>query len=96
MPDQTTEEEGVELKLKWPLDDNIQTVYANQFAISQFGPEIVITFGEFLPASFANRSKQEVEEYIKNASVKLVAKVVLSPEGLKAFAGLLTGYMGKK
>ena len=69
MSNQPIDEDGIELKLKWPLSESIQTVYANQFAISQLGPEIVITFGEFLPVSFVNRSQQEVEEYVKNATV---------------------------
>lgn len=96
MSDQPAEDQKLEVNLKWPLEDGLQTVYANQFAISSIGPEYVIVFGEFLPAGFANRSKQEVEEYLKQANIKPVAKVVVSPEGLKAFFGLLKGYMDKK
>lgn len=93
MSNQSKEPEKIELKLIWPLDDNLQAVYANQFAISNYGPEVVITFAEFLPSSFANRSKQEIEEYLKNAHVKPVAKVIISREGLDAFFGLLKNYV---
>jgi hypothetical protein len=93
MPDQ--EDEKLELKLKWPLEDGVQAVYANQFAISQTGPEIVIAFGEFLPVTFVNRSKPEVEEFLKSATVKPVAKVILSPAGLEAFYNLLKTYFEK-
>lgn len=92
MSDQPTEADKLEVNLRWPLDDNLQAAYANQFAISSVGPEYVIVFGEFLPTGFANRPKQEVEEYLKHASIKPVAKIVVSPEGLKAFFNLLKGY----
>jgi hypothetical protein len=96
MSDQPTKDDEVSISLKWPLDDNLQTVYANQFAISGPGPEYVIVFGEFLPTGFADRPKKEIEEYLRDAVIKPVAKVVVSPEGLEAFYGLLKGYMEKQ
>ncbi len=96
MPDQPIEEDKLLVHLKWPLEDGLQTVYANQFAISGPGPEYILMFGEFLPAGFANRSKQEIEEYLRDATIKPVAKVVISPEGLEAFYSLLNGYMEKQ
>jgi len=82
-------EDKFELQLKWPLEDGLQAVYANQFAIFGAGPEYVLLFGEFLPSGFASRSRAEVEEYLKNATVRPVAKIILSPEGLRALANLL-------
>ena len=96
MSDQPAEDQKLEVNLRWPLEDDLQAVYANQFAISSVGPEYVIVFGEFLPTGFAHRSKQEIEEYLKHANIKPVAKIVVSPEGLKAFFGLLKGYTEKK
>lgn len=96
MPDQPSEGDKIPVSLKWPLEDDLPTVYANQFAISAPGPEYVIVFGEFLPTGFANRPKQEIEEFLRQASVKPVAKIVVSPEGLEAFYGLLKGYMEKQ
>ncbi|MBI3360887.1 MAG: hypothetical protein HY023_07235 [Chloroflexi bacterium] len=95
MSDQPIEEK-FEVKLKWPLEDSLQAVYANQFALSDFGPEIVIALGEFLPTGLPNRTKEEIEEYLANATIKPVVKIILSPTGLEAFFGLLKGYMDKK
>ena len=96
MSDQSAEEGNLAVNLKWPLEDNLQTVYANQFAIAATGPEHILVFGEFLPSGFANRSKQEIEEYLRHATIKPVAKVVVSPEGLGAFYRLLKSYMERK
>jgi hypothetical protein len=93
MPNQPVEEKAI--NLKWPLEDTLQTVYANQFAISVSGPEYVIMFGEFLPSGFANRAEQEINEFLKNANIKPVAKIVVSPERLQAFYGLLKGFMDR-
>jgi hypothetical protein len=90
------QEEYLEIKPKWPLEDNLMAIYANQFAITQYGPEIVVTFGEFLPTGLAGRPEAEVEEYLNNASVKPLAKVVMTPAGLEALYGLLKGYMDRK
>lgn len=93
MPDEKLTNEGVEIRLKWPLDDGTQAVFANQFSISQAGPEIVLGFGAFLPTSFSNRSESEVKEYLQGASINVVAKVVVTQEGLKAFHILLKDYI---
>ncbi len=97
MSDQQSDASRLEVNLQWPLEDGLQAVYANQFAVFGNGPEYVIMFGEFLPSGlFANRPKQEIEEYLKNAKVKPLAKVVLSPAGLETFYGLLKNYMEQK
>ncbi len=88
--------EALEVNLKWPLEDGLQAVYANQFAIAGAGPEIIIVFGEFLPVGLVNRSKEEVADYLQRATVKPVAKIVVSPAGLEAFYSLLRGYMDQR
>lgn len=93
MPNEKPSEDIVELNLRWPLEDDIQAVYSNQFAIAHPGPEVILTFGAFLPSSFSNRSDTEVREFLKNAQVNVVAKIIVSPQGLQAFYNLLTSYM---
>ena len=55
-----------------------------------------MAFGAFLPNSFSNRPESEVRHYLQNASVKVVAKVVVSQDGLQAFYNLLKNYFERK
>ena len=96
MPDEPFGEEKIEVALRWPWEDSLQAVYANQFAVFGAGPEYVIMFGEFLPTGLPNRTKQEIEEHLRNATIKPVAKVIVSAAGLEAFFGLLKGLTDKK
>ena len=80
---------------KWPLDTLLQSVYANQFAITRSGSEYVLEFGEFLPTGFSNRSKEEIQAYLDTATIKPVSRIVVSPNGLKAFFNMLDGYLKK-
>jgi hypothetical protein len=93
MPMSHVDQDLIPVNLKWPLESDLQTVYANQFAISATGPEFVLEFGEFLPTGFANRPREEVEGYLTNAMVKPVARIVVSKEGLEALHGLLGNYI---
>lgn len=95
MPEQSVKEPDFAINLKWPLEDDLPAIYANQFAVSVLGSETVITFGEFLPAGLHNRSRQEIEDYLRDATVRPVAKIVISPAGLEAFYGLLKGFVEK-
>jgi hypothetical protein len=94
MADQLAE---LQVNLKWPLEDNLQAVYSNQFAISGAGPEYILTFGEFLlPGGLFQHPQTDIDEYLKNASVKPVAKIVLSHKALEALANMLKGFSSDK
>ncbi len=81
--------EGQTIDLKWPLVDDLHAQYANQFSIADTGNEIILTFGNFLPTGFYKRSQEEIQEYLKDATITPLAKIVLSRAGFHAFFQLL-------
>ena len=89
--DQPTEDKFIAINPKWPLEDNLPLVYANQFAIYETEHEVVLIAGNFLPIGILNRSKPEIEEYLSRAEIKPLAKIVMSHGGFKALLGLLKG-----
>ena len=94
--DQPTEEKFLAVNPKWPLEDDLPLVYANQFAIYETEHEVVLIVGYFMPIGFPNRSRAEIEEYLSGAEIKPLAKIVMSHGGFKALSGLLKGKMDEK
>ena len=79
--------------LKWPLEDDLAYQYANQFAITDTGHEIILTFGNFIPIGFHRRTKEDIDSYLMNAEIKPVAKIVISHTGFEALFNMLKGRM---
>ena len=77
------------VQLRWPLEDSLETLFANQFGIVRQGAETVLVFGEFLPAGLAGRSNDEVAGYLQEAPIKPVAKIVMTLAGFDAFYAML-------
>lgn len=76
-------------EIRWPLEDHLEYLYANHFAVLDTGNEIVLVFGNFLPTGLHRRSPEEIQNYLKTAEVNPVAKIVLSKQGFSAFFELL-------
>lgn len=79
--------------VKWPLDDDLPFLYANHFALYETENEVIIVFGNFLPTGFPKRGREEIDQFIQNAEIKPIAKIVVSQGGFKAFMGLLKSRM---
>lgn len=94
--DQPTEGKLLAVNLKWPLEDDLPLFYANQFALYETDQEVVLIFGSFIPTGFAFRPKEEIEDYLKTAEVKPLAKVVMSHGGWNALLGLIKKNMDRK
>ena len=76
---------------KWPLEDGLQPLYANQFSITRTPHEIVLVFGEFIPTGvFSRRSEEEVKDYLDTALIRPISKIVMSYAGAKALNAILT------
>ncbi len=87
----------VEVHLKWPTDDNLPALFANQFGIFSTGVETVIFFGEFTSAiMLPGRTLESVSNQLQDATINPIAKIVVTPSGLKAFYNLLKGYVEKE
>jgi len=94
--DETQGEAEVQVRLLWPVGTGGQSVYANQFALTRSGPdEYVLEFGEFLPTGLAHRTKEEIEEQLKDVLIKPVARIILSRRGFEALTGMLNKQLKK-
>ncbi|MDR3576883.1 MAG: hypothetical protein P4L50_23705 [Anaerolineaceae bacterium] len=76
-------------ELKWPMEDDLPLLYANQFALYETQFEIVLVFGDFFPIGFPNRPQEEFEQFLKNTTVKPIAKIAMSKGAFKLFSDLL-------
>jgi hypothetical protein len=86
------EDEGVPIQQqpKWPIEDGLEPLYANQFSILKTPYEVVLVFGEFNPTGFSGRSTEEIQEYLGKAEVTPVCKVIMSQAGAKALLAIMT------
>ena len=85
------EDQGIAIhqQPKWPFEDGLTPLYANQFSILKTPYEFVLVFGEFNPTGFSGRSKEELQEYLDKAEVKPVCKVIMSQAGAKALLAIM-------
>jgi hypothetical protein len=74
---------------KWPLDDDLPLLYANNFLVFETEQEIILAFGNFLPTGLANRTENEITKYLDTATVNPVAKIVMAKGAFKAFFEML-------
>ena len=81
--------DSIEFRLKWPFGMPMQSVYANQFSVTNTGTEIILEFGEFLPTGLSNLTKDEIAKKASGLEIRPVARIILSPHGLKALSNLI-------
>jgi hypothetical protein len=77
------------IPLRWPLENDLPHLYVNHFAYIDTGQEVIIVAGSLLPTGFWNRSDEEVGEFLDNATVKPLAKLVMTRGGATALLRLL-------
>lgn len=85
----TEEQESKEKKIRvvWGSDEELPALYANHLYVSHTGgTEFHIIFGHLSPPLTAGLDENELPESLK---VKPVAKIVVSPEVMRAFVKLL-------
>jgi hypothetical protein len=75
----------------WPMESNVPAVFANQFAYSILGDDVVISFGSYLPTGLQRRAEEEISEFLDKSEISQVAKIVMSRDGLKKLLALLEG-----
>ena len=82
----------LDVSLRWPIETNVPSYYANQFAIMKSSNEVIVTIGRYFP-NFIRRSEEEIEAYLKDAEVEPLAQLVMSPAGFEALATLMSQYL---
>lgn len=81
----------------WPLETGGESIFANQFEYTTVGDElIVISFGTYLPTGFKGHSPDEIDEFLSNAVVEPVARIVMTRTDFQSFYELLKGFIEYK
>lgn len=88
------DEKTFDVSLRWPIETNVPTYYANQFAIMKSSNEVILTIGRYFP-NFIRRSEEEIEAFLKDAQVEPLAQLIMSPSGFEALASLMSAYLNQ-
>jgi len=78
-----------QIRIVWDSGDDLPILYANQLFVSHSSEtEFHLVFGLLSPPLTLGLQENELPDRIH---VKPVAKIIVSPEGMKAFSELLVG-----
>ena len=87
--DHEMNEEGL-IPAFWPIEHDLPSLPANNFAIARAGDFVYLTFGEVRPFIVQNPSEEQVKRLRKEGvPIKLQASIVLANDGHKALTHLL-------
>jgi hypothetical protein len=90
MSENANDQHDALLQPKWPFEDGLEPLYANQFSIARTPHEVVLVFGEFIPTGFSRRSSEEINDFLETALVRPLSKIIMSPAGAKALMTIMT------
>ncbi|MEW6718669.1 MAG: DUF3467 domain-containing protein [Chloroflexota bacterium] len=80
------------IKIIWGSDENLPALYANHLYVSHAGEtEFHLVFGHLSPPLTMGIDESELPDSVK---IKPVAKVVISPDAMRAFVRLLSDNLG--
>jgi hypothetical protein len=78
-----TEPKEKKIRILWGSDEDIPALYANHLLVSfAGGSEFHLIFGHLSPPLLLGREESELPDSVK---IKPVAKIVISPAGMKQF-----------
>ena len=87
--------EDEKLPIDWPLDFDVPSLYANQFAVAGSDEVVHITFGEISPPIITERNIAQFRER-DSILVKPKISVVVSQRGYQALVRLLVNSLEKE
>lgn len=74
-------DESLEIRLTWKMDEGLRTIYANNFFISHAGGEFYLTFGELVPPVVPNESAAELRERVGDTlEIVPLVRLAITPE----------------
>ncbi|MCC7353272.1 MAG: DUF3467 domain-containing protein [Anaerolineae bacterium] len=95
MSDPDSRPDEIKFKLVWPESlAEYPTIYANHLFITHTGSEFYLVFGEAVPFTPANLSPEKLET-LKSVSIKVVAKIAVSPPAMLAMASVIQANVEK-
>lgn len=82
--------EDTQIPVVWPLEIDLPSLPANNFAIGKAGDFVYVTFGELRPLIARNVSEEKAEQLRESGiAIKPLASVVLAADGHKVLTHLL-------
>jgi hypothetical protein len=82
------ETKGKRIRIVWGSDDDLSPLYANHLYVSHAGEtEFHLVFGHLSPPLTMGIDENDLPDSVK---IKPVARIIISPEAMKAFVNLLT------
>jgi hypothetical protein len=94
MTDTQETQKEITLRLKWPREIDLPTIYANHVYISHVGPEFILIFGEAELPILVDPSPEELEE-IGEVAIKPVVKLAVSPDAMMSIASVIQANIQK-
>lgn len=77
------------LRIDWRVADGYPMSFANQLICQIASDEFVLTFGQLVPTALLNPTPEEIEALPETISPKIVARVAVTPDGLRRIIQVL-------
>lgn len=81
--------QGYQLRIDWRVADDHTASFANQFMVQIAKDEFVLTFGQLVPPALVQPTREEIESLPERISPQVIARVAVTPNGLRQFIQLL-------
>lgn len=86
--------QGYQLRIDWRVADGHTASFANQFLVQIAKDELVLTFGQLVPPALVQPTREEIESLPERISPQIIARVAVTPNGLRQFMQLLQQQLG--
>lgn len=81
--------QGRQVRIDWRVADVHSASFANQFLVQIARDEFILTFGQFVPPALVQPTPEEIESLPEELSPQIVARVAVTPNGVRRFIQLL-------
>lgn len=68
---------SIDIRLRWGLGEDLETIHINQMIINHSGPEFYVTFGELYPPPFTDPS-----ELPEELEIRPRVRLAIAPEAM--------------
>ena len=86
--------QSIQLRIDWRVADGYPISFANQFMVQMGSEEFVLTLAQFVSPALVQPTREEVEALPETFSPKMLARVAVTPVGMRRFIQLLQQQLG--
>ena len=81
--------QGYQRRINWRVADDHPASFANQFMVQIARDEFVLTLGQLVAPALVHPTREEIEALPERISPQIVARVAVTPAGLRQFSQLI-------